>query len=411
MRPVGRIERLAALVLPPPEAEPVPAPRPPRRAFAKAALGVLMIPVSAVSRFFLRLAGRGAPPDPTLMRRVAFVKLDHLGDLVMATPLIRAVKEWAPQARLTLVTRPANLGMAERLWYVDEIAEADVPWIRPEPGWRENLGACLRLARELKDGGYDLVIDLRYHNRLDSLLLSLCGAPARLGFDAGGFGFGITHCARWPREGHEVDRGVRALEEFGIPVRDRRPEFPLAAEELKKGKRTAGRNLVAIHPGAGNTVKRWMPERFAWVARELARRAGVRVAVLGGPGEEALGEPIVRALPRARVLDLRGRLRLPEMAAVLANCSLFIGNDGGAGHVAAATGAPALIVFSGTSTAAEWAPRGTNVRVIEKTVPCKPCHRADCPYNQACLRAAGVEEVLAAALAMLGGRRTRKTGR
>ena len=411
MRAVSRGERLAALVLRPPEADPVPAPRPSRRAFAKAALGALMVPVSAVSRCFLRLAGRGIPPDPTLMRSVAFVKLDHLGDLVMATPLIGAVKKWAPQARLTLLTRPANTVLAERLWYVDEVAEADVPWIRPEPGWRENLGACLRLAREIKEGGYDLVIDLRYHNRLDSLLLSLCGAPARLGFDAGGFGFGITHCVRWPGEGHEVDRGIRALEEFGIPVRDRRPEFPLAAGELKKGKRMAGRNLVAIHPGAGNAVKRWMPERFAWVARELVRRTGARVAVLGGPGEDGLGEPIVRALPRAKVLDLRGRLRLPEMAALLANCSLFIGNDGGAGHVAAAAGAPALIVFSGTSIAAEWAPRGANVRVIEKTVPCKPCHRGDCPYNQACLRAAGVQEVLAAALQMLRGRRIRKTGR
>jgi heptosyltransferase-2 len=360
-----------------------------------------MVPLSAAGRLAMWLARRDAPLDPTLMRRIAFVKLDHLGDLVMSSPLLAAVKEWAPQARLTLVTRPANTVLAERLWSVDEVAAADVPWIRPEPGWRENLGACLGLARELKDGNYDLVIDLRYHNRLDSLLLSLCGAAARLGFDAGGFGFGLTHRARWPAGGHEVDRLAGALEEFGIRVRDRRPEFPLSADEMKKGKAVAGRNCVAVHPGAGNAVKRWMPERFAWVARELARKAGARIAVLGGPGEEDLGGPIVRALPRNRVLDLRGRLRLPEMAAVLANCRLFIGNDGGAGHVAAAVGTPALIVFSGTSTGAEWAPRGPHVRRVEKSVPCKPCHRADCPYDQACLRKAGVDEVLSAALAML----------
>ena len=86
----------------------------------------------------------------------------------------------------------------------------------------------------------------------------------------------------------------------------------------------------------------------------------------------------------------------------MGRASLFLGNDGGAAHVAAATGAPALVLFSGTNMSSQWAPIGPRVRVIEKTVPCKPCAATDCPYSQACLRAITADEVLAAAEDMLG---------
>ena len=121
---------------------------------------------------------------------------------------------------------------------------------------------------------------------------------------------------------------------------------------------------MAIHPGAGNAIKRWMPERFATVAAGIAKRTGARVVVLSGPGEEALGAPMLRALPAGKKLDLRGKLDLPQMAALLERAKLFIGNDGGPAHVAAAAGTPSLIVFSGTSVAAEWAPRGARVLIV-----------------------------------------------
>jgi heptosyltransferase-2 len=170
-----------------------------------------------------------------------------------------------------------------------------------------------------------------------------------------------------------------------------------------------GKPYAALHVGAGNAIKRWMPDRFAWVARELTKRARVRVAVLSGPGEEArAGEPVLQALPRAARIDLRGSLPLPELAAVIRGADLFLGNDGGAAHVAAAVGTPSVIVFAGTSLSADWAPRGARVTVIEKWVPCKPCHSTTCPFNVECLRAATVDEVLAAALQSLP---TRKTAR
>jgi ADP-heptose:LPS heptosyltransferase len=334
-----------------------------------------------------------------------------LGDLVQAIPLLRAIKQWNPAAHLTVFARPACSELLLRLPYVSEVELAEVPWIRPDSGSLRNLFSCLELARYLRGRSYDLAIDLRYHNRLDSLLLSLSGARFRLGFDAGGLGFWLTHRAPWPRSGHETERGAQALACFGISVEDTIPSVPVTDAELQRAAlwlapRPGGRGgpIVTIHVGAGNAVKRWMPERFAWVARGLIRRANARIAVLAGPGEELQGDPLVESVPARAIVDLRGKLNLGEMAAVMKLSALFIGNDSGPAHMSAASGSPSLVIFSGTNTAEQWAPRGAFVHVIEKWVPCKPCGRTDCPYEQACLRKVTADEVLDQACAMLAGR-------
>jgi len=401
--PRTALERFLARYRPAPVHE--AAPHSLRRAGALAAIEAAACrPVSAASRGLLRLAGRSGRLDPRSVRSIAFVKVDHLGDVIMASPVIRALARWAPGARVTVYARPATADFFRRLPAVGEVGLVEAPWVRPDSGSAGNLRAALALAWRMRARRYGLAVDLRYHNRLDSLILSLCGARARLGFDAGGFGFGLTHRARWPHGlMHEADRMADALRQFGIPVRELRPEFPVEPGEIRAAAEMTGRRAyVAVHVGAGNPVKRWMPERFAWVARELATRTRLRVAVLSGPGEEALGEPVVRALPRAARLDLRGRLGLFELGAVIKGARLFLGNDGGAGHVAAAVGTPSAIVFSGTNEAAEWAPRGGHVRIVEGRVPCKPCARTTCPFNQACLRAVTVDEVLRVTLESLG---------
>ncbi|MEK7476298.1 MAG: glycosyltransferase family 9 protein [Candidatus Coatesbacteria bacterium] len=402
--PLGPGELLLARVQAPPVHELEPAVRPQPRRWTKAVLAAGLRPASILARALLGPARRNSMLQGARVRSLVFIKLDHLGDVIMATPILRALHAWVPEARITMVVRPATADLAARLPGVAEVLTADVPWIRPGSGVSANLGACLALARTLRARRFDLAVDLRYHNRLDSLLLSLSGARARLGFDAGGFGFGISHCARWPREGHEAGRMAGALREFGVPVEDLAPEFPVTAADVAAAAHRAGRKggYVAVHVGAGNAVKRWMPERFAWVGRELAARLRAPVAVLAGPGEESHGEPLVRALPKASCLDLRGRLGLFELAAVIKGARLFVGNDGGPGHVAAAIGTPSVIVFSGTNEASEWMPVGTRVRVVERRVPCKPCASTTCPFDQACLRKVTVDQVLRACLETLG---------
>ncbi len=379
-----------------------PHPLPARGRTVKALTTCVLAPVSLGLGALHAVAGRSRRLDPAAIRSIAFIKLDHLGDALMAAPLLRALKRWAPAARLDVWARPPSADLLRRYRFVDDLLEADVPWIRPGTGMRANLAACRALAGRIHARRYDLAIDLRYHNRLDSLLLSLCGARATLGFDAGGFGFGITHRAPWPMASHEVDRMADALRTFGVPVRELRPEFPVTAAERNYSRRAMGAGrYAAIHPGAGNAIKRWMPERFAWVAKELVRRAGLRIAVLAGPGEERAADACLRAVPAGRATDLRGALSFGRMAAVIRGAQVFVGNDGGAAHLAAAVGTPAVVVFSGTNEASQWAPRGERVAALEHRVPCKPCARTDCPFDQACLRGVSVDAVLRESLRLL----------
>lgn len=385
-----------------PAQDAAPHPLPANGGTVKALTAALLAPASIGASIWHAAAGRRRPLDPARIRSIAFIKLDHLGDALMAAPLLRAVKRWAPQARLDVWARPASGEILRRLRAVDDVLAADVPWIAPGSGWRQNISACAALAERVRARRYDLAIDLRYHNRLDSLLLSRCGARSTLGFDAGGFGYGITHRAPWPATGHETERMAAALRRFGIPVKSLTPEFPVTAAERRYATGVTGRGrYLAIHPGAGNAVKRWMPDRFAWVAKELARRTGLRIAVLAGPGEELIAGALASAVPKAKLLDLRGTLTFGRMAAVIEGARLFVGNDGGAAHLAAAVGTPAVVVFSGTNEASQWAPVGARVAVLEHRVPCKPCARTDCPFDQACLRGVTVDAVLRESLRLL----------
>jgi len=408
MKPIGRVERLLAPLRKPPVHEPVMAPRNRSLQLPQFIQSLLLFPFSLAGRLFFLAIGRSARLTPINVERIVFIKLDHIGDAVMASPILRALKDWAPAADITVIARPQSAEYFRLLPGVSRVVTADVPWIRPDSSSLANFRACLALARTIRSGHYDLAVDLRYHNRLDSLLLSMCGARWRLGFDIGHLGFGLTHRARMPRTGHEVEKMAGALKGAGIPVKALDTLFPVspaaARASAKKLGTSRGRKLVAFHPGAGNAIKRWMPERFSAVAQELVQRSGVQVVLLGGPGERELGSSIASAVGRKNLVDLRGKLSLSEMAGVLSRCRLFVGNDGGPAHVAGAVGTPSLIVFSGTSVAADWAPRGKRVQIIEKWVPCKPCYSTTCPYGQGCLRKVGVEEVVTLAGKLLSGK-------
>ena len=404
---MGSLERLLAPLRNKAIHEMIPAKRKSTFNFQLVIQSMLLFPLSLICRILFLVSGRSRPLKPECIRRIVLIKLDHIGDAVMSSPILNALKEWAPKAEITVVARAQSAEYFNLLPAVSRAVVADVPWIKPISSPIANIRACWKLARRIRVGHYDLAVDLRYHNRLDSLLLSLCGARFRLGFNVGNLGFGLTHRVGMPRKGHEIVRMAKALEYAGIPVKSLDTIFPVSAAVartvFRKSGSARGKKIVAFHPGAGNAIKRWMPERFGWVAGELARKSGVRIVLLGGPGEKDLGKCIAAAVPAKSLIDLRGKLNLAQMAGVLAKCDLFIGNDGGPAHVAGAVGTPSLIVFSGTSRAIDWAPRGKLIRIIEKMVPCKHCYSTSCPYSQACLRAVGVGEV-----AELAGRMVRR---
>jgi heptosyltransferase-2 len=275
------------------------------------------------------------------------------------------------------------------------------------------LPSLLRLLAELRRGRYDVVLFL-HHLTLGAgvakyrLLAAATGAPLLLGLDNGKGGW-LTHSV--PDEGfgalHEVEYWLRVAALVGAkadigPLQVHLAQGDLqAVEPLLAGLRPEP--LVAIHPGSGgySRARRWEPDKWAVVADELVRRYRAQIVLVGTPAD---GAASVQASMAAPSLDLSGKTTLPQLAAVLARCDLFLGADSGVMHVAAAAGAPIVALF-GPSNALAWGPWTPEApsTVVRLGLRCSPCSyvghsvgaRDGC-WHRSCMADMQPQQVLAA---------------
>jgi ADP-heptose:LPS heptosyltransferase len=149
------------------------------------------------------------------------------------------------------------------------------------------------------------------------------------------------------------------------------------------------RRVVCVHPGAGNELKQWPLDNFARLIRLLVDREDVSVLLIGGPDEVVIADDLLEAVERpGRVATLAGQVGLGKLPAVMARCVLYIGNDSGPKHIAAAVGLPTVGIHSGSVDAVEWAPAGPNAMALHRATSCSPCYIASadlCPRQLACM--------------------------
>lgn len=152
----------------------------------------------------------------------------------------------------------------------------------------------------------------------------------------------------------------------------------------------AGDSLIAIHPGAGSKLKRWPVGRFTELARHLVLQEGRNLLVVEGDAERGLSSEIMKSLPRDSVIFFDS-MRLSLLAAVLAQCNLFVGNDSGVAHLAASLRVPSIVIF-GPTLPQHWAPLGREVRILRNPAGCRACAAA--VENHSCLENITVEDVI-----------------
>jgi heptosyltransferase-2 len=364
------------------------------------------------------------------MRRILVVKLADIGDLLTATPAVRALRMTFPDARIDALVTPQAAPVIDGNDAVDRVIQFpkalfDDPrsLIHPLRGARA-VGTLAVLAARLRAGRYDTVVLL--HHLVTPwgvtkyrALVSATGAPLVAGLDNGRGAF-LTH--RAPDLGfgerHEVDYCLDVVGAIGARHPAPRMELFLNAGEIAEARRVWDRlglgseDVVALHPGSGafSLARRWAPERFAEVGDALASE-GKQVAILAGPGEEALAET-VRAGMRSAGVIMRG-LSIRGTAAVLQQCRLLVGNDSGVTHLAAAVQTPVVAVFGLTNHRA-WGPYPpADHTVVRLDLQCSPClyrgldlgNRFGCP-PRSCLEDLPASLVIAAArrqLARAGG--------
>jgi heptosyltransferase-2 len=355
------------------------------------------------------LPGSQSPVDWPRVRRVAVLRLDHLGDLLLSFPALEALRRGLPQARIDLYVAPWSLELARLCPHVDAVQALPAPWFERPQRQAWPLGSLRQSARRLAQGRYDLGIDLRGELR-HALLLKLAGIPQRLGALQTAGAFLLTQ-ALTPAPGHEAQRAWGLLKEAGLPLAGAKAARPsldpgdAARREAARWAKARGLapGFVALHPFAGSPSRRWPQSHWRELMHGLPGRGK---ALLLGSGDEAEG---LRALMpegrRQRFVPAAGELSLPLLAAMLERAGLFIGLNSGPGHLAAAVGVPVLSIFSAANDPARWGPLGPRVKVLVEAAPCGPCELAECPLGNACMRALLPQRALAQARAMLRSRR------
>lgn len=337
------------------------------------------------------------------IRRILVVKLDHIGDFITALPAVRRLKRLFPGASISVLAAPASRTLAAVEPTIDEFLDFEFFHARSSLGRRE-LGRDDWAALEQRLGayGFDLAVDLRKQPDTREVLKHT-GARHLAGFDfLGQFPF-LDISLEWEgdrvlhrKRSHVADdlmTLVAAIEVACEPDR-LRLMFPIRERSLgflpREARELFGRTVVAVHPGVGNEMRRWPPEHFAMLIDLLIERNGVNVVLVGGPDEAELADQVMTQIQQRKgVTSCAGKTSLRDLPVLLSACALYIGNNSGPKHIAAALGVPTIGIHSGVVDAVEWGPLGERAVALQRNMSCSPCYLAraeDCSRALACLR-------------------------
>ena len=286
-------------------------------------------------------------------RNILVIDFGQLGDVVMSLPALRAIREKFPYAKITVAVGKPGKELLSLAGFANEILEVDRVSLRDGPTL-VSIGRIARFVAQVRKQKFDFVIDL--HSYYETNILGfLSGASHRLysrreNRSLDFLGNFKPQPVRERTTAHLVDRYLDLLKPLGIQDPPRTPVLQtsnagdLAVEALlKKEKAHSGELLAGIFPGAGNASRLWPLEKFADVADHLIRNDRVRVIVFAGPEEREL-VPRMRSVFPVRTIFF-DRLTIPQLASAQARLTLFISNDTGPAHIAAAVGTPVVVVM------------------------------------------------------------------
>lgn len=343
-------------------------------------------------------------------RRLLAVRLDNLGDVLMTTPALRALRAALPGRHITLLTSPAGAAVAPFVPEIDSIVVAGTPWMPDGNAAPETVAATLDL---LRDGHFDaaVIFTVYSQNPLPAALLCwLAGIPLSLAHCRENPYHLLSHWVPEPEPHetvrHEVRRQLDLVGSVGAVIDDESLSFRLQAGDRERAAahlQAAGvdprRRWIVLHPGASAASRRYAPEQFAAVADLLAGWPDCQLVFTGDRTESGLVE-LIRSGLRRPVASLAGALDLGELAAVIGGAALLVANNTGPVHIAAALGTPVVDIYALTNP--QHAPWQVPHRVVYHDVPCRFCYRSVCPQvHHNCLRLLDPQRVAHAARELL----------
>ena len=346
--------------------------------------------------------------------KILCIRLDALGDVLMTTPALRAIKETNPESRLTLLTSSAGEKIAHLIPEVGKIIVYESPWIKATAP-RTDSSPDFQMIDQLRAARFDaaVIFTVFSQNPLPAAMMAyMANIPLRL-----------AHCREnpyqlltdWVPESdhfgetqirHEVQRQLDLVAAVGFTTQDNRLSLEIPAtgkDEALQFLQNVGLDIhkpwLVIHPGASAASRRYPAEHFVQVAQQLASAHGFQVLLTGGKSEVDLVESIRRGMDVAS-FSAAGCLRLDDFCALIALAPLLITNNTGPAHIAAAVGTPVVDLYALTNP--QHTPWQVPHRSLYHDVPCKFCYKSVCPMgHHNCLRLVEPKSVVGAALSLL----------
>ena len=390
------------------------------RALVTAADRLLALGVALVQP----LRRRRAPVAP---RRILLLRLERIGDLLMALPAIADVQALAPQAEIDLVVGSWNATLARAVAPVRRVHTLDAAWLA-RGGHGLGMYSLLRAARGWRRERYDLAINFEPDAR-SNLLAASSGAAWTVGYRSGGGGALLDLALDYDAGAHTTDNARRLVaaalgghDAAGAPQRcgthadgptEVAPVLTIPAAAHASAARLLGDvegPLVGIHVSGGRAIKQWPPDRFAEVGRRLIDEAGATLVLTGSRDDRPLVDTVKRELPPERTIDVAGDIDLLALGAILDRLDVLLTGDTGPMHLAHSVATPIVAVF-GPSDPVRYAPRGALDRVVRVDLPCSPCNRIRLPparctgHTPDCLASVSAHTVFSAVMSVLAATR------
>jgi len=338
------------------------------------------------------------------------LRLERIGDLLMTLDAMALVRATWPDAHIDLVVGSWNAPLARLISGIDEVMTMDVPWLARE-GAGQRWPELVSRARAMKATRYDLVVNFEPDIR-SNILAWLTGARRRAGYWTGGGGPLLTQAETFDPSAHvgvNAERLIRTAAGAAGGAHDThgrtraRIQVPEAAVVRVRALTAGlGHPLIGVHVSGGRESKQWHLDRFADVARRLAKERGAAIVLTGAPADSPMVATVAAKLADIPVLDTAGTLDIVELAALLQTLDVFVTSDTGPMHLAAAVDTPVVALF-GPADPRRYGPRAINERILRVDLPCSPCGQVRLPPERCrghvpdCMDGISVAMVVAAA--------------
>ncbi len=351
------------------------------------------------------------PLEPERIQRILVVRVDHIGDVVMTRPALMALHKRFPNAAIDLLIAGDIAPLLEDAREIRDLIPMRHSWFNRRSQGLDQIREFFSLASALRARHYDLGIDFRGDLR-NILLMTAGGVREKFAYTGTGGGFLLREARLDDRQAHQVQWNLDLIAPLHVPQAAGLVPFTYSEERKKdfwarfqRDLAPAAKPRIVMHAGAGYPSKRWPGVKYYDLIKRLDQEAIAQVVLIGTEEEKKL-------LPTAdgfsdQVLDLRGKTKLLDLPVLLDTCDLYVGNDSGPAHIAAAQGLEAVVLFSGTNHPDQWRPWSDQGHLVTHSVPCAPCEAMVCPLkHHDCMEGIAVDIVYAKIREILKRRQT-----